>query len=273
MTDISITDRTAEADPDESTAESDRVVHINALTHWFPTSTEPHVALQDIRLDVPKSQFVCLVGPSGCGKTTLLNIVAGQIVPQRGEVVVTTRQPLTRAVGYMFARDSLIPWRSIEDNVAYGLELRRVPKRQRRERAAEMLDLVGLGGKGGLLPKQLSHGMRQRANLARTLAIDPELLLVDEPFGALDAQNKARLQDEFLRIWEGARKTVVFVTHDLSEAALLADRIVVMGAGRIQRDIAVDFPRPRNLDALRFKPEFQDLVRSLWDIIREGGAS
>lgn len=172
-------------------------------------------------------------------------------------------------MGYMFARDSLIPWRDIRDNVAFGLEVQGVGRSERRRRAEATLDLVGLGGKGRLFPRQLSHGMRQRANLARTLAIEPEVLLVDEPFGALDAQTKARLQVEFMNIWDRTRKTVVFVTHDLSEACLLADRIIVMRSGAIEADIPIEFERPRDLDSLRFEQPFQDLVKSLWDMIAE----
>lgn len=246
------------------------VISVQNLTHWFPSARSTHIALDSISLDIRRGEFVCLVGPSGCGKTTLLNMISGQLKPRWGSVDVTTSQPASSAVGYMFARDSLMPWRTIRSNVAYGLELRHVPRAARLARADEMLHLVGLGGKGHMHPSQLSHGMRQRANLARTLAMDPELLLVDEPFGALDAQTKARLQGEFLRIWEGTGKTVVFVTHDLGEAALMADRIVMMREGTIRKDIAVDFPRPRNLDALRFEPEYQELVRSLWDLFAEG---
>lgn len=246
------------------------VIDVRKVTHWFPSQGSAHVALHSIDLRVEKGQFVCLVGPSGCGKTTLLNMISGQLRPQRGSVEVHTARPAESAVGYMSARDSLMPWRTIQDNVAYGLELRRVPRAQRRQRANEMIELVGLSGKGRLHPSQLSHGMRQRANLARTLAMDPELLLVDEPFGALDAQTKARLQGEFLRIWEGTGKTVVFVTHDLSEAALMADRIVMMREGAIRTDIDVTFSRPRDLDRLRFEPDYQDLMQSLWDLFSEG---
>lgn len=246
------------------------VVSVENLTHWFPSSQSTHVALRSIDLKVPKGQLLCLVGPSGCGKTTLLNMVSGALQPERGSVTVNTHAARPAAVGYMFARDSLMPWRIVQTNVAYALELRGVPKSTRLKRADEMLELVGLQGKGHLYPQQLSHGMRQRANLARTLAMDPELMLVDEPFGALDAQTKARLQGEFLRIWEGTGKTVIFVTHDLSEAALIADRIVVMGEGEIRKDIYVDFERPRDLDELRFAPEYQALVHSLWGLFSEG---
>lgn len=246
------------------------VIDVKDLTHWFPSSKSTQVALDSVSLRVDEGEFVCLVGPSGCGKTTLLNMISGQLVAQRGSVKVNTVAPAASAVGYMFARDSLMPWRTIQDNVAYGLELRHVRRRERRQRADDMLELVGLAGKGHLHPSQLSHGMRQRANLARTLAMDPELLLVDEPFGALDAQTKSRLQGEFLRIWEGTGKTVVFVTHDLGEAALMADRIVMMREGAIERNIPVDFPRPRHLDELRFEPDYQHLVQSLWDLFSEG---
>lgn len=249
------------------------VVRVDEVTHWFPSSQSTHVALKSINLEVPKGQFLCLVGPSGCGKTTLLNMISGALKPERGTVEVNTAEQSTSAVGYMFARDSLMPWRTVRNNVAYGLELRHVSRKERLKKADEMLELVGLNGKGHLHPQQLSHGMRQRANLARTLAVDPELLLVDEPFGALDAQTKARLQEEFLRIWEGSGKTVIFVTHDLSEAALIADRIIVMGDGEIQKDISVDFERPRDLDELRFTHEYQDLVHSLWALFSSGEES
>ncbi|WP_345474986.1 ABC transporter ATP-binding protein [Microbacterium pseudoresistens] len=249
---------------------AETVVRVDDLTHWFASSQSTHVALKSIDLEVPKGQFLCLVGPSGCGKTTLLNMISGALRPERGSVNVNTQKPRASAVGYMFARDSLMPWRPVRTNVAYALELRGVRKQDRLARADEMLELVGLGGKGHLHPQQLSHGMRQRANLARTLALDPELMLVDEPFGALDAQTKARLQGEFLRIWEGTGKTVIFVTHDLSEAALIADRIVVMGEGEIRKDITVDFERPRDLDKLRFASGYQDLVHSLWGLFSSG---
>ncbi len=247
-----------------------QALSLRGVTHWFSTVDGPQLALRDIDLEVPFGQFVCLVGPSGCGKTTLLNTIAGQIVPEVGTVDVLdqtgTRLPKS-SIGYMSARDSLIPWRSVRHNVEFGLELRKVKRPARHARADEMLALVGLGDKGKLYPQQLSHGMRQRANLARTLSIDPDLLLVDEPFGALDAQTKIRLQNEFLQIWEHTRKTVVFVTHDLTEACLLADRIVVIREGRIAKDLMVDFARPRDLDSLRFETGLQDLVKSLWSLI------
>lgn len=251
------------------------VIDIRGVSHWFPTPEKPYLALRDIDLAIPQGQFVCLVGPSGCGKTTLLNVIAQQIRPERGSVEVRLGDSVSsdrssrQAMGYMFARDSLIPWRDIRDNVAFGLEVQGMSRPERRRRAEATLDLVGLGGKGNLYPRQLSHGMRQRANLARTLAIEPEVLLVDEPFGALDAQTKARLQVEFMNIWDRTRKTVVFVTHDLSEACLLADRIIVMRSGAIEADIPIEFPRPRDLDTLRFEQPFQDLVKSMWDMISE----
>lgn len=253
-----------------SPASESAAVSVRSVTHWFPTADGPQLALRDINLEVPAGQFVCLVGPSGCGKTTLLNIISGQIANEQGDIDLVDRaghRMPKNSIGYMFARDALIPWRSIRRNVEFGQELRNVKRAARRARADEMLDLVGLPNKGDLYPRQLSHGMRQRANLARTLSIDPELLLVDEPFGALDAQTKVRLQKEFLGIWERTRKTVVFVTHDLNEACLLADRIVVMREGRIAKDLLIDFARPRDLDSLRFEPEFQELVKSLWSLI------
>jgi NitT/TauT family transport system ATP-binding protein len=237
--------------------------------------------LEAINLNVRSGQFVALVGASGCGKTTLLNMIAGLVRPTSGEVRVSGAEPRcpNLDIGYMFARHSLLPWRTILKNVELGLEVRsEFSRRQRSDRAREMLSLVGLGEYEHYYPGQLSQGMRQRAALARTLAPDPAILLMDEPFAALDAQTKLILQREFLRIWEapissGAdhQKTVVFVTHDLQEAVLLADRVVVMlpSPGRIARDQAVPLPRPRagTLAQMMFEEQFQALQRELFSLL------
>lgn len=234
------------------------------------------VALQDINLEIPAGQFVALVGASGCGKTTLLNMLAGSVKQTMGEVVLDGNAPTLghREVGYMFARDALLPWRTARKNVELPLEVRGWSRQARRDRAREMLDLVGLKGREGQYRLQLSQGMRQRVALARTLASEPSILLMDEPFAALDARTKLTLQAEFLRIWEQHKggdnqKTVLFVTHDLQEATLLADRVIVMlpNPGRIAEDRRLGLPRPRaeNLGELQFTDEFKNVTHSLFE--------
>jgi NitT/TauT family transport system ATP-binding protein len=258
------------------------LIEFCGVTHRFTVSgrrgaaaTEIH-ALDNVDLKIPAGEFVAIVGASGCGKTTLLNMVAGLIRPTDGTVTVMDRTPrLPNAdIGYMFARDALLPWRRALENVALPLEVRRWNKRERHDRAAEILKMVGLEGRERQYPLQLSQGMRQRVALARTLSADPDLLLMDEPFAALDARTKLTMQAEFLRIWEasgtgGTRKTVLFVTHDLSEAVLLADRVVVMlpHPGRIAEDRVMDLPRPRaeSLSDLMFTEQFRRITRELFD--------
>ncbi len=232
------------------------------------------VALDNVNLEIPDGQFVALVGASGCGKTTLMNMIAGLVKPTAGTVKVSGKPPRlpNLDIGYMFARDALLPWRSARRSVELPLEVRGWDRHRRRERADEMLDLVGLRDKHTQYRNQLSQGMRQRVALARTLASDPSILLMDEPFAALDARTKLTLEGEFLRIWEDggdSRKTVIFVTHDLDEAVLLADRVVIMlpRPGRIAKDIIVDLPRPRadHLGEVRYTEEFREITQSLFD--------
>ena len=235
------------------------------------------LALEEVNLSIPEGQFVALVGASGCGKTTLLNMVAGLIEPTRGEILVDGRRPSVPNldIGYMFARDALLPWRTARRNVELPLETRGWDRNRRRERAREMLELVGLKGRETQYRLQLSQGMRQRVGLARTLAADPSLLLMDEPFAALDARTKLTLQAEFLRIWEnqesGRRKTVIFVTHDLQEAVLLADRVIVMlpNPGHVAEDKLVDLPRPRadHLGEMVFDDRFKAITHELFECL------
>ncbi|TME90225.1 MAG: ABC transporter ATP-binding protein, partial [Chloroflexi bacterium] len=189
--------------------------------------------VRDVTLDVPSGDFVTIVGPSGCGKSTLLNAIAGLLDPTEcvvdGRIAIDGSPPGTRGIrlGYVFQRDTLLPWRTILENIELGLEIRRVPRTE-RVRARELISLVGLGGFEHYYPHQVSGGMRQRAQLIRTLAYEPDVILMDEPFGALDAQNRMLLQAELLRMWERRKVTVVFVTHDLAEAIVLGQRVVVM---------------------------------------------
>jgi NitT/TauT family transport system ATP-binding protein len=243
-----------------------------------PRANTELVALDGINLEIPDGQFVALVGASGCGKTTLLNMIAGLVEPSEGEIVVGGKQPTVpnMDVGYMFARDALMPWRTAQRNVELPLETRGRPRKERQARAREMLDMVGLKGRERQYRLQLSQGMRQRVALARTLAPNPSLLLMDEPFAALDARTKLTMQAEFLRIWEehhgsDGKKTVVFVTHDLQEAVLLADRVIVMlpHPGRIAEDRIIDLPRPRanQLGEMLFTDEFKRIAHELFECL------
>jgi NitT/TauT family transport system ATP-binding protein len=241
---------------------------------------DPVLALDDVTLEVPAGQFVCLVGASGCGKTSLLNLFAGHLAATEGDVRVAGRPPVVGdpTVGYMFAKDNLMPWRTAARNVELALERGSQSRRERRERARELLALVGLGGFEDAYPRELSHGMRQRCALARTLAPDPEVLLMDEPLAALDARTKLRMQAELLRILDQAggakRKTVVFVTHDLQEALLLGDRVVVMlpRPGRIAQDRLSGLPRDRagQLGETMFTDRFRALHEELFHLLEAG---
>lgn len=252
------------------------LISFRNVGHVFDLGDRELVALSEIDLDIIPGQFVALVGASGCGKTTLLNMVAGLIKPSSGQLVLDGQPPRlpNKDVGYMFARDALLPWRTAQHNVELPLETRGWPRQERRARSREMLKMVGLEGREHQFRLQLSQGMRQRVALARTLAPDPSLLLMDEPFAALDARTKLTLQEEFLHIWEAHHgsdmtKTVMFVTHDLEEATLLADRVVVMlpNPGRILEDKVIDLPRPRadRLTEILFEPEFRNIAHGLFE--------
>ncbi|MFF4779233.1 ABC transporter ATP-binding protein [Microtetraspora fusca] len=234
----------------------------------YQGARQSFVAVDDLAVAVPRGQFCCVVGPSGCGKSTLLNMVAGLLEPSRGTVRydgAPVQGPNTR-VGYVTQKDNLLPWRSVRRNVGLPLELRGVGKRERAERVDQMLDLVGLAGFGDAYPRELSGGMRKRVTLARTLVYEPEVILADEPFGALDSQLRTVLQDQLVRIWERTRATVVFITHDLGEAVALGDRVVVMSSrpSRVVLDRTIDIPRPRDVFSVRFDPRFAALHEELW---------
>ena len=227
------------------------------------------LAVDCVDLDIVEGQFVSIVGPSGCGKSTFLKIVNGLFPATQGEIQI--KQP-ARGVAHamVFQDSSLFPWYTIVDNVAYGLVCQGVPRKEAQARAKPLIDLVSLTGFEQKFPYQLSGGMQQRANLARALTVDPEILLMDEPFAALDAQTRELMQAELLRIWNEANKTVLFITHQIDEAIYLSDRVLVMSArpGRILADIAIDLPRPRQLEIKR-TPEFIKYADEIWGLISQ----
>lgn len=227
----------------------------------------------DINLHVDDNEFVSILGPSGCGKTTLLRIVAGIEDATAGSVIVAgeeSRKPRPDTA-LVFQNFRLLPWRTVEDNVAYGLRLRGRSKAEARSLAQPYVMMVGLAGREKKYPYQLSGGMQQRVGLARALAVQPDILLMDEPFGALDAQTRELMQDELLRIWSADRKTVMFVTHSIDEAIVLSDRVVVMQSdpGRIVEHIPVPFDRPRDAAAMRADPRFTTLRAEMWALLRQ----
>ena len=224
-------------------------------------------ALQNVSFQIGDSEFVSLLGPSGCGKSTLLRILDGLAAADTGEVLMDGKriERPTQERGFVFQSFNLFPWRSAQANIEFGMEVRGVPKAERAKTARQLIELVGLGGFEGKYPHELSGGMQQRVGIARALAIDPAVLLMDEPFGALDAQTREDMQDELLRIWAKAKKTVVFVTHGIEEAIYLSDRVLIMTPrpGRMLADIPVPFERPRS-EAHRVLPEFAALRHTIY---------
>jgi len=247
-------------------------LELRNISMQFSRRGQTFEALRDVSLQVQAGEFISLVGASGCGKTTLLRIVDGLRPPTRGEVWVDGH-PVDRPGpdrGFVFQQDGLFPWRTVLDNVIFGLEVQGKSKGDARKRADTLIRLVGLNGFEQHFPHELSGGMRQRDNLARALTIDPDVLLMDEPFASLDAQTREIMQSELLRIWRSNRKTVLFVTHQIDEAVYLADRVVVMTSrpGQVKAVVDVAIPRPRDLSVKR-TPRFLELVDEIWKMIEE----
>ena len=239
--------------------------------------SEPYTAVASASLTVAKGEFVSVVGPTGCGKSTLLNVAAGLLEPSSGTVEVfgerlVAADGVNRRAGYMFQADALMPWRTGIGNVVAGLEFRGVPPAQATAQGEEWLRRVGLAGFGDRYPHQMSGGMRKRLALAQTLILSPDILLMDEPFSALDVQTRQLMENELLALWAEDRKSVLFITHDLEEAIALADRVIVLSAGPATRpigDFKVELPRPRDVSEIRMTPAFLDLHREIWAAMKE----
>jgi NitT/TauT family transport system ATP-binding protein len=233
-----------------------------------------YTAVKDVNLAVGEGEFVSVVGPTGCGKSTLLNVAAGLLRPSSGTIRIFG-EPLSginRRAGYMFQSEALMPWRNALRNVTAGLEFRGVGMDEARQRGEEWLERVGLAGFGDRYPHQLSGGMRKRTALAQMLILDPQILLMDEPFSALDIQTRQLMENELLDLWSANRKSVIFITHDLEEAISLSDRVVVLSAGPATHPIgefAIDLPRPRDVQEIRLSPAFLELHDRIWHVMKE----
>ena len=249
-------------------------VEFDRITCTFAGAKGPYTAVKDVTLALGAGEFVSVVGPTGCGKSTLLNVVAGLLKPSSGHVRIFG-EPLAginRRAGYMFQSEALMPWRNALDNVTAGLEFRGVAIDEARRRGREWLERVGLTGFEDRFPHQLSGGMRKRTALAQMLILDPQILLMDEPFSALDIQTRQMMENELLELWSADRKSVVFITHDLEEAISLSDRVVVLSAGPATRPIGefpIDLPRPRDVADIRHTPRFIELHDRIWQSMKD----
>lgn len=258
-----------EESADEELFNRDAKVAVDDVSKVYESRRQVVQALKDVRFSVDEGEFVTIVGPSGCGKTTLFRIIAGLEEPTSGQVLLDGEpiQGPDPERSMVFQEYGLFPWRTVAENVAYGLEEQGMPKVEREQRVQEMIDLVGLTEFEDAYPKELSGGMKQRVGIARALAVDPEVLLMDEPFGSVDAQTKDMLHEELLDVWQKTGKTILFVTHDVDEAVKLADKIVVMAAdpGRVQEIVPVELARPRK----RTDPDFAEYIDEIRGMIGE----
>ncbi|WP_431800454.1 ABC transporter ATP-binding protein [Halobacillus andaensis] len=241
-------------------------ISIRQLTKVFYKKGNSVTALKDISIDIKDGEFICLIGPSGCGKTTLLRILADLEMPSIGEFTIDQHKEGRPLQSMVFQERGVIPWLTVEENVAFGLKMRHLPKNYIKERTTYYLEKVGLDRFAKLYPKELSGGMKQRVSIARAFANDPEILLMDEPFAALDEQNKFILQEELLNIWSETKKTVLFITHSIDEALLLSDRILLMSSqpGQIIDEKVIDLPRPRNMEQVRADPAMARHFVEIW---------
>jgi NitT/TauT family transport system ATP-binding protein len=263
-------DRLVAAPADGAGGPGDKIV-VRNLYKTFTVRQSVVRALVNVNLNVAEGEFLAIVGPSGCGKTTLLRIMAGLERHSAGTLEMRHRDRSKPLNSMVFQEQSVFPWMTVKDNVAYGLSLRGIPRKQREETVSYYIEKVGLNKFYKAYPFQLSGGMKQRVSLARAFANDPEVLLMDEPFGALDEQNKLLLQEELLRIWTEHQKTVVFITHSVDESIVLADRILVMTAhpGQLKAFVKIPFERPRNVYEIRATPQYGQLMYGIWELLRD----
>ena len=242
--------------------------------HGISVRFGDYTAVADTSLRVGQAEFVSIVGPTGCGKTTLLNVAAGLVEPSEGEILVDGRplRGLNRSAGYLFQAECLMPWRTALRNVTAGLEFRAVKPAEATRRAEGWLARVGLGQHGHRFPHQMSGGMRKRVALAQTMITDPRIILMDEPFSALDVQTRVLMENELLSLWSSDRRAVLFITHDLEEAISLSDRVIILSAGpgtHPLAEFAIDLPRPRDVSEIRLTPRFLELHNQIWSAMRE----
>jgi NitT/TauT family transport system ATP-binding protein len=260
--------------PPARTSDADRI-DVKRLSKSFQLAGTAIEAVRDVSFGVRRGEFVALLGPSGSGKSTVLNMIATLVKPSGGQILIDGKPVIagkaTPGVGYVFQRDTLFPWRTVADNIGYGLQLAGIGDTERKERVATCLAQAGLQGFGDAYPSALSGGMRQRAALMRTLVVEPQILLMDEPFGALDTHTKIDMHEVLLRIWDREQQTVLFVTHDLGEALTLADRIILFSArpGQIKDMFEVDFARPRDAVKVRETPRYAELFQHIWHSLGE----
>jgi NitT/TauT family transport system ATP-binding protein len=260
--------------PPAGSGDADRI-DVRELSKSFQLAGTAIEAVRDISFSVRRGEFVALLGPSGSGKSTILNMIATLVKPSSGQILIDGKPVIsgkaTPGVGYVFQRDTLFPWRTVADNIGYGLQLAGIGDAERKERVATCLAQAGLQGFGDAYPSALSGGMRQRAALMRTLVVEPQILLMDEPFGALDTHTKIDMHEVLLRIWDREQQTVLFVTHDLGEALTLADRIILFSArpGQIKDMFEVDFARPRDAVKVRETPRYAELFQHIWHSLGE----
>jgi NitT/TauT family transport system ATP-binding protein len=254
--------------------EFDPILRLNGVNRVFESRGRRVVALDDFTLNVRRGEFVTIVGPSGCGKSTVLNLVVGLLDVSAGTIHFKDRQHVgvNTEIGYVTQEDNLFPWRTVLGNVEFGMEVRKLPAKVRREQAERLIAEVGLGGFEHHYRHELSGGMRQRVNIIRTLSYEPDVILMDEPFGPLDAQTRLQLQNQLLQLWQGRPgTTIVFITHDLNEAIALADRVVVMTRrpGRIKAVFPVPIPRPRDIFILQRDPTYRELHDQIWTVLED----
>jgi sulfonate transport system ATP-binding protein len=257
-------------------AEPTPMLELDRVTVIWPGRTpaeEGYVAVREIALSVAPGEFLSVIGPTGCGKSTLLNLAAGLLQPTSGAVLVSGERlsGINRRAGYLFQADALMPWRSARENVEAGLLFAGAGRGEAQERAEGWLRRVGLGGFGHRYPHQLSGGMRKRVALAQVLILQPQILLMDEPFSALDVQTRILMENELLELWSAERRSVLFITHDLEEAIALSDRVVVLSAGPATRPIGefrIDLPRPRDVSEIRLTPAFLEVHEEIWRAMR-----